>query len=127
MTVQETKYLKKLCQIICDTVETEQIYLFGSHAYGTPTADSDYDLCVIIPDDTLRPADAIKRIRRALYASQETPLDVLVYRASKFRERQTAFSLEQTMQKKGYCCMSEEISSKNGISAFPQLYNRHKP
>ena len=82
-------------------METEQIYLFGSHAYGTPTADSDYDLCVIIPDDTLRPADAIKRIRRALYASQETPLDVLVYRASKFRERQTAFSLEQTIAKEG--------------------------
>ena len=27
------------------------IYLFGSHAWGTPTDDSDLDLLVVIPDD----------------------------------------------------------------------------
>lgn len=29
----------------------ERIYLFGSHAYGTPDRDSDLDFLVVVPDD----------------------------------------------------------------------------
>ena len=53
------KELSEICRIIVQTVDADLIYLFGSYAYGTPTADSDYDLCVIIPDDSLRPVDAV--------------------------------------------------------------------
>ena len=67
MGVQEAEKLKQICSVIHQTVDTEKIYLFGSYAYGVPTQNSDFDLCVIIPDNDLRPADAIKKIRRALY------------------------------------------------------------
>ena len=67
MTVHAGQELSAICQTIEQTISADQIYLFGSHAYGTPNADSDYDLCVVIPDGSMRPADAIKRIRRALF------------------------------------------------------------
>ena len=63
--------LEPVCRVITETVKAEAIYLFGSRAYGTPTDDSDYDLCVIIPEKSMRPADAIKTIRRAQGATME--------------------------------------------------------
>lgn len=93
--------LRTVCQVIRHTVPAEQVYLFGSYAYGVPTADSDYDLCVIIPDGTLRPVDALKKIRRALYSIQNTPLDIVVYHKSNFERRQKSASLERKILKEG--------------------------
>jgi len=42
--------------------QPEEIYLFGSHAWGTPTEDSDVDLMVIVPQSEER---AIRRMQRA--------------------------------------------------------------
>jgi predicted nucleotidyltransferase len=36
--------LDALTKVIVETVPVEQIYLFGSYAYGTPPKDSDLDL-----------------------------------------------------------------------------------
>ena len=88
-------------QIIVKTVDVEAIYLFGSYAYGTPTAASDYDLCVVIPDDSIRPTEAIKKIRNALYSIQQVPLDVIVYRRSQFNARQSCASLERKIARDG--------------------------
>ena len=64
MGVQEAEKLKQICSVIHQTVDTEKnLSLFGSYAHGVPTQNSDFDLCVIIPDNDLRPADAIKKIR----------------------------------------------------------------
>lgn len=101
MTTQAREDLAKICQIISETLNVERIYLFGSHAYGTPTPDSDYDLCVVIPDDSIRPSEAVKRIRRALLPVQTTPLDVIAYRSSVFRQRQEAASLERKIAREG--------------------------
>lgn len=101
MTAKARENLAGICRVIDETVEAEQIYLFGSHAYGMPNADSDYDLCVVIRDGTLRPADAIKKIRRALFPVQNTPLDVIVYRASAFHQRQENASLERKIAREG--------------------------
>ena len=75
MTEKVSAELRQICRIITETVEVEKIYLFGSHAYGTPRQDSDYDLCVIIPDDTLRPVDAMVEIRRCLLYTSPSPRD----------------------------------------------------
>ena len=66
MSVQELEKLKQISNVIKQSVQAEKIYLFGSYAYGTPNTDSDFDICVIIPDNAIRPVDAIKTIRRAL-------------------------------------------------------------
>ena len=101
MSAKAQTDLDQIWKIIDNTVDTEKIYLFGSRAYGVPRLDSDYDLCVIIPDGTLRPVDAIKRIRRALYPIQAVPLDVLVYRAGSFAARQQLPSLERKIAREG--------------------------
>ena len=101
MRVQELEKLRKISDAIKQSIETERIYLFGSYAYGVPTQDSDFDICVIIPDNGIRPTDAIKTIRRVLYPIQDIPLDVVVYRNSDFLERQKLASLERKISRDG--------------------------
>lgn len=101
MTEKASADLGEICRIIAETVEVERIYLFGSFAYGTPHKDSDYDLCVIIPDSGLRPIDAMIEIRRALYPVQKTPLDVLVYREGRFRQRMGEAGMERKIEREG--------------------------
>ena len=101
MTESGKNELSDICRIIDATVDTEKIYLFGSYAYGTPTDDSDYDLCVIIPENSMRPADAVKAIRRALFSAQSVPLDVIVYRSNAFHQRAEHASLERKIAREG--------------------------
>jgi predicted nucleotidyltransferase len=42
--------LDKLTELIVNAIPVEQIYLFGSYAYGTPHKDSDLDLYVVLKD-----------------------------------------------------------------------------
>jgi predicted nucleotidyltransferase len=35
--------------------DCEKIFLFGSYAYGTPKDGSDYDVFVVLKDDTQKP------------------------------------------------------------------------
>ena len=44
----------------------EEIYLFGSHAWGTPGKDSDMDLMVIVPQSDERPIRRDQRAQRCL-------------------------------------------------------------
>ncbi len=53
-----------------------KIVLFGSYSYGTPTADSDVDLLVIM-DTTARPVDRYLCVSRLL-RPRPFPLDLLV-------------------------------------------------
>jgi predicted nucleotidyltransferase len=46
--------------------QPEEIYLFGSHAWGAPTDDSDVDLMVIVQDSTERGIQRMQRAHRCL-------------------------------------------------------------
>jgi len=52
MNAHHTDALDRAIGRIVDAMRPEAIYLFGSHARGDAGADSDYDLLVIVPDDT---------------------------------------------------------------------------
>ncbi|MFN7658777.1 MAG: nucleotidyltransferase domain-containing protein, partial [Dolichospermum sp.] len=43
-----TEFLNEITHRLVTALEPEQIFLFGSYAYGEPTEDSDVDLLVII-------------------------------------------------------------------------------
>ncbi len=41
--------IQRYCDAIAAVFKPQRIILFGSHAYGSPTADSDVDLLVVMP------------------------------------------------------------------------------
>src|SRR2546426_11700823 len=47
----EPGLLENITQRLVTEFQPEQIFLFGSHAWGTPDEDSDIDLLVVLPDD----------------------------------------------------------------------------
>ena len=46
--------------------QPEEIFLFGSHAWGTPHDDSDVDLLVIVPASSERSTRRMQRAHRCL-------------------------------------------------------------
>jgi predicted nucleotidyltransferase len=68
-------YIRKLCNRIAEAYHPEKIILFGSHAYGKPTPESDVDLLIVM-DYEGRPIEQILKIRREL--DIVTPVDLLV-------------------------------------------------
>lgn len=59
---------------VAEQFQPDRILLFGSHAYGTPHADSDIDILVIMP--ARNELSQAMRIRRAV--GYQFPLDLLV-------------------------------------------------
>ena len=55
--------LNEMTGRLIEEFDPDRVILFGSHVWGTPTADSDIDLFVIIPQSQERP---LARMRRAL-------------------------------------------------------------
>ena len=68
--------IRRFCDALARDFRPRKIILFGSYAYGRPTADSDVDLLVILPRTRERGERMSVRIRHALPRS--FPLDLLV-------------------------------------------------
>jgi predicted nucleotidyltransferase len=82
-----------LTKIIVDTVPVEQVYLFGSYAYGTPRKDSDLDLYVVLKNEApMRELEAYDIIRLATYTKQTKPVDLLVHKKDTFLDRSTGIA-----------------------------------
>lgn len=77
-------YIRKLCKRIAEAYQPEKIILFGSHAYGKPTPESDVDLLIVM-DYEGRPIEQILKIHREL--DIVTPVDLLVYTPKEVDER----------------------------------------
>jgi uncharacterized protein len=77
-------YIRRLCKRIAEAYQPEKIILFGSHAYGKPTPESDVDLLIVM-DYEGRPIEQILKIHREL--DIVTPVDVLVYSPKEVDER----------------------------------------
>lgn len=58
-------------------VAPERILLFGSHAWGTPDADSDLDLYLIVPDGS-EPAHRVARRGHLALRGVGLPIDLVV-------------------------------------------------
>ena len=70
----EMRKIRELTSQIARAFNPDKIILFGSHAYGTPHADSDVDILVIMP--ARNQIDQALRIDRAL--DPPFPLDLIV-------------------------------------------------
>ena len=81
---QRMGLIRNICDRIANEFKPEQILLFGSHAYGTPTLDSDLDLLVIMPFSGSSLSQAVK-ISRQL--NLMIPLDLIVRTREQLNER----------------------------------------
>ena len=68
--------LREVTKRIVEAFDPEKIILFGSHAYGTSTPDSDVDLLIIMESDE-RPAKRSMRVSKVLQP-RPFPMDILV-------------------------------------------------
>ena len=81
--------------------QPEEIYLFGSHAWGTPSEDSDIDLMVIVTSSGERPIRRMQRAHRCLRGIGFAK-DVLVNTRAEFnRYRHLRASLSHKISQEG--------------------------
>ncbi|MBI2928132.1 MAG: nucleotidyltransferase domain-containing protein [Verrucomicrobia bacterium] len=78
MKTVSQELLEAITDRLVSEFQPEQVWLFGSHAWGTPDDDSDVDLFVIVSESTER---RIKRMQRAHHCLGDLgfPKDVLVH------------------------------------------------
>lgn len=95
------KIVKQMTDRLVAEFDPDQVILFGSYAWGTPTEESDIDLYVVVPVSNERP---LQRSRRACacLSGMGVPKDVLVRtRAESEKYRQVYASLESEIFEKG--------------------------
>ena len=79
----------------------EQVWLFGSYAWGEPTEDSDLDLLVVVPNDGDTSIHGIRRARRCLRAI-DMAKDILIQSNTVFnRFKPVRSSLSHKIAKEG--------------------------
>ncbi|MBU7006199.1 nucleotidyltransferase domain-containing protein [Phosphitispora fastidiosa] len=94
--------LEILKRIIVDTVPVEQIFLFGSYAYGTPHDDSDLDIYVVMAENAdIREIDAMRLIHKAIRDKKTMPVDVVVSKKNKFNQRKSTPTIERQIVQEG--------------------------
>jgi len=81
--------------------QPDQIFLYGSHAWGTPHDDSDVDLLVIVPESSEPPIRRAQRAHRCLRGLR-LPKDILVEtRQEVDRVKHLRASLENAILSRG--------------------------
>lgn len=78
-----------------------RIYLFGSYANGTYTADSDYDFYVVVPDDAGDQIELSQLAYRSLRGVRKRPVDIVIGHESTFERRALENTLEKAVKQEG--------------------------
>jgi uncharacterized protein len=96
---------EELLNIITEKLVKEfnpkKVILFGSHAWGKPTEDSDIDLCVVIPSSN---EPMVKRMRRAHYCLRDLDIskDIIVKTSTEIDEyKDVVASIERKILEEG--------------------------
>ena len=101
MKTLDKNLLETVTQRLVAEFQPEQVWLYGSHAWGNPHEDSDVDLFVVVPDSdetTIRRSQRAHRCLRGL----RMPKDVLVEtRHEVNRVKEVKTSLENTILSRG--------------------------
>ena len=93
--------LSEVTQRLATEFQPEQVWLYGSHAWGEPHDDSDVDLLVIVTDSKESPIRRAQRAHRCLRGLR-LPKDVLVEtRREVDRVKRLRASLENEILSRG--------------------------
>ncbi|MCD8015766.1 MAG: nucleotidyltransferase domain-containing protein [Lachnospiraceae bacterium] len=78
-----------------------KIYLFGSYANDTYTAESDFDFYIIVNDGITDIAAETTKAYKAVRRIKQRPVDILVGTKSRFESRKEFPSIENEVYRKG--------------------------
>ena len=82
--------------------DCEKIILFGSNAYGTPREGSDYDVFVVLKDDSEKPIIVLQSIYKSLAQNPDyKAVDLLANHKSRFEARSKLPTIERIIAQKG--------------------------
>ena len=93
--------LEEMTRRLAAEFQPEAVILFGSHAWGQPSADSDVDLLVILPGDTPPQVQDESRAYRCLRGLPVSKDILLKSRAQVERYRRVPASLERRIMEHG--------------------------
>ena len=91
----------KIKDTIVNSVPVEKLYLFGSYANGAPNENSDYDFYMVVPNDGIRPIDAIGNAYLAMRGMKVKPVDILAGTVEIFDRRSKQLTIERKIAKEG--------------------------
>ena len=81
--------LNYITSTIMANTNPESIYLFGSYVNGTPNADSDLDIYVVVHDSEDNLIDLCAKIRIDIAQKKTMPLDLLIGKKAHLRTAKT--------------------------------------
>ncbi|HLG16589.1 MAG TPA: nucleotidyltransferase domain-containing protein [Blastocatellia bacterium] len=84
---QRRRQIKLVCEAIAREFHPERIVMFGSYAYGTPGADSDVDLLVVMPFEGSPFRQAAVILDHVVRTVGVLPMDLLVRTSEQVEER----------------------------------------
>ena len=98
---EDVRALTSIVERLIEAYQPERIYLFGSKARGDYSADSDFDVLVVVPD-TAPPHRKRSRLAYEVLRGTRTAADVLVWTRGAFESRvHLATSLPATVIREG--------------------------
>ena len=101
MKVLDANLLLQATQRLVAEFQPDEVWLYGSHAWGTPHDDSDVDLLVVVPHSDESPIRRSQRAHRSLRGLR-MPKDVLVEtRQEVNRVKELKTSLENDILNRG--------------------------
>lgn len=95
--------IEVLKEIILEKIPTEQIWLFGSYAYGTPTKNSDIDIYIVMKDNAkMRDVEAMDVVNYGrIFKPTKKSVDVLAIKKNRWNYRTENFSMENKIKRDG--------------------------
>lgn len=85
-----------------EDIPFKEVYLLGSHAYGTPDGESDVDLCLVSDLKGQHRIDVMIKARKDLGAVTKEPIDIIVYEQDDFHKRADfVVNMEHTIKTEG--------------------------
>jgi len=83
----DQKEMSVIVDRLVDVYRPLRVYLFGSYVWGTPSIESDYDLCVVVEESDEKKSKRSRKGRNAMLdIICRRGIDLIVYTAAEFEQ-----------------------------------------
>ncbi len=86
MNDEKQKIIELVKNRLIEIYQPKYIYLFGSHAWGSPEEDSDIDLFIVVEKSNLSMTERM-RLGYSILWDISIPLDLIVYTEQELNEK----------------------------------------